>query len=107
MYKTVTIDGREIGMAANAAIPFRYKQVFREDLFAILGNEKRAEEQGAEAVMKLAYIMAKQAENADMSKLNEDDFIAWLEGFSAMAFIDSAEDIVSIYMDSAKGTAMP
>lgn len=107
MFKTIVIDGKEMSVAANAATPFRYKQVFKQDLFSVLGNEKRAEEEGAEAVMRLAYIMAKQADKADMAKLNEDDFIDWLEGFSAMAFINAADDIVNAYMDSATGTATP
>lgn len=107
MYKTVKIDGKEMELAANAATPFRYKQVFKSDLFAVLGNEKRAEEEGAEVVTKLAYIMHHQAKKDDMGKLNEDDFITWLEGFSAMAFIDVAEEIINVYMDSTTGTATP
>ena len=107
MFKTVKIDGKEMELVANAATPFRYKQVFKQDLFSVFGNEKRAEEEGAEAVMRLAYIMAKQAEKADMAKLNEEDFISWLEGFSAMAFINAADEIVNAYMDSTKGTATP
>jgi len=107
MYTTIMIDGKEMGLSANAATPFRYKQVFKQDLFAVLGNEKRAEEEGAEVVTKLAYIMYHQAEKSDMNKLNEDDFIAWLEGFSSMAFINVADEIVNAYMDSTVGTAMP
>lgn len=107
MYKTIEIDGKELSVAANAATPFRYKQVFHQDLFAVLGNEKRAEEEGAEAIMKLAYIMHNQAEKADMNKLNEEGFIAWLEGFSALAFINAADEIMTAYTDSAKSTAMP
>ena len=107
MYKKVTIDGNELEFTANAATPFRYKQVFKSDLFAVLGNEERAEEEGAEVVMRLAYIMHNQAQKADMNKLNEEDFINWLEGFSAMAFVDSAEDIINAYMDSTVGTATP
>lgn len=107
MFKTIEIDGKELEFAANAATPFRYKQVFKSDLFYVLSDEKRAEEQGAEAIMRLAYIMNKQAEKADMNKLNEDDFIAWLEGFSAMAFVNASEDIINAYMESTVGTATP
>ena len=107
MFKKITIDGKEIELTANAATPFRFKQTFHKDLFAILGNEAKAESEGVEAVTQLAYIMAKQAEKADMGKLNEDDFIAWLEDFSAMAFVNSAEEILNVYMDSTVGTATP
>lgn len=107
MFKKVTIDGREVELAANAATPFRYKQVFQRDLLQILGNEKKAEEEGVEAVTQLAYIMAKQAEGVDMNKLTFDEFIAWLEGFSAMAFIEAAEDIVNAYMETTQTSATP
>lgn len=107
MFKTITIDGRELELSANAATPFRFKQVFKKDLFAILGNEDKAQNEGVEAVTQLAYIMAKQAEKADMNKLNEDGFIEWLEGFGSMAFVESAEDILNVYMDSTVGTATP
>ena len=107
MFKSLAIDGKEIELAANAATPFRFKQVFHKDLFAILGNEEKAESEGVEAVTQLAFIMAKQAEKADMNKLNEDSFIEWLEDFGPMAFVESAENILNVYMDSTVGTATP
>ena len=107
MFKKLTIDGNEMEFAANAATPFRFKQVFHKDLFSILGNEQKAESEGVEAVTQLAYIMAKQAEKADMNKLNEDEFMTWLEDFSGMAFVSAAEDILNIYMDSTVGTSTP
>lgn len=107
MLKTVTIDGTEMEFAANAATPFRYKQIFQKDLLQILGNEEKAQQEGVEAVTQLAYIMAKQAEKADMAKLSIDDFISWLEGFSPMAFVENAEEILNVYMDSTSTTAAP
>lgn len=107
MFKKITIDGKELEFAANAATPFRFKQVFGKDLFAILGNEQKAETEGVETVTQLAYIMAKQAEKADMNTLNENGFIEWLEDFGPMAFVNGAEEILNIYMDSATGTATP
>lgn len=107
MFQTLTIDGKELAFAANAATPFRFKQTFKKDLFYVLGNEKRAEEDGLETIMQLAFIMAKQAEKADMSQLNEEMFFEWLEGFGSMAFVDAAEDILNVYMESTKGTSTP
>ena len=107
MFKTLTIDGKAMEFAANAATPFRYKQVFKKDLFAILGNEDKAQNEGVEAVTELAFIMAKQAEKTDMNKLNYDEFMVWLEDFSGMAFVNVAEDILNVYMDSTVGTATP
>lgn len=106
MHKEIEIDGRNVEFTANAATPFRFKQVFRKDLLTILGSGGN-EGESIEAVMQLAFIMAKQAEKTDMNKLNEEMFITWLEGFSPMAFIDKAEDILSVYTDSTLGTSTP
>ena len=107
MFKTLNIDGKEIEFSANAATPFRYRQIFHKDLLSILGNEEKAQNEGVEAVTELAFIMAKQAEKADMGKLNEDVFFEWLEGFGSMAFVNNAEDILNIYMESTETTATP
>jgi len=105
MVKTITIDGQEIKLAANAATPFRFRQMFKKDLLQILGNEEKAEAEGIDAVSGLAFIMAKQAEHADIAKLTEDDFIAWLEGFGPMAFIESAQDILEAYTEQEQTTS--
>lgn len=107
MMKTIMIDGKETALLANAATPFRFRQIFKKDLLAILGNEKRAEEEGVVTVTQLAYIMAKQAEKTDLTTLNENTFIEWLEGFGPMAFVEAAEDILNVYMDSAVSSANP
>jgi len=107
MFKTLNIDGKEIEFSANAATPFRYRQVFHKDLLSILGNEEKAQNEGVEAVTELAFIMAKQAEKADMGKLNEEVFFEWLEGFGSMAFVNNAEDILNVYMESTETTSTP
>ena len=107
MFKTLNIDGKEIEFSANAATPFRYRQIFHKDILSILGNEEKAQNEGVEAVTELAFIMAKQAEKADMGKLNEEVFFEWLEGFGSMAFVNNAEDILNVYMESTETTSMP
>ena len=107
MFKTLNIDGRDIEFSANAATPFRYRQIFHKDLLSILGNEEKAQNEGVEAVTELAFVMAKQAEKADMGKLNEDMFYEWLEGFGSMAFVNGAEDILNVYMESTETTSTP
>lgn len=107
MYKKLEIDGKEIELVANAATPFRFKQIFKKDLLSILGNEDKAQNEGVEAVTELAFVMAKQAEKTDMNKLNYDMFIDWLEDFGPMAFVDSAENILAVYMESTASTSTP
>lgn len=107
MYKKIVIDGKELELSANAATPFRFKQVFHQDLLATFSNEQRAQEEGVEVVTELCYIMNKQAEGVDMAKLSFDDFIAWLEKFEPMAFIEASETIISVYTDSASTMSTP
>lgn len=107
MYKKLEIEGKEIEFVANAATPFRFKQIFKKDLLSILGNEDKAQNEGVEAVTELAFIMAKQAEKADMNKLNYDMFIDWLEDFGSMAFVENAEAILNVYMESSVSTSTP
>lgn len=105
MRKTITIDGQELEIAANAATPFRFRQLFHKDLLQILGNEEKAEAEGIEAISELAFVMAKQAEGADLSKVTQDEFYGWLEGFGPMAFIESAQDILEAYMEQEATTS--
>lgn len=107
MYKKIMVNGTELELSANAATPFRFKQTFHKDLLAIFSNEKKAEEEGLEVVSELAYIMNKQAEKADMSKLSFEDFIEWLEKFEPMAFVDASEDIINAYTESSVSMSTP
>lgn len=111
MVKTIEIGGREIIFAANAATPYRYKQLFKEDLFVLFqSSSKKSEDENmvlAEVVMKLAFIMAKQAEKADMNHLSEDDFVEWLEGFAPMDLVIVSEEILNFYMSTTNGTLVP
>ena len=86
MVKTIAIGGREYIFAANAATPFRYKQLFNEDLFVVFSEAAKTEESAplAETVAKMAYIMIRQAEKADMNKISMEDFMSWLEDFGPM-----------------------
>ena len=107
MYREITIDGKEVKLMANAATPFRFKQIFGKDLLRVFGDEKKAEEEGVEMITRLAYVMANQAEKVDMTTLNEEKFIDWLEEFGPMAFINASEDIMNVYLDAATGSATP
>lgn len=107
MFTKIQIDGRDMELSANAATPFRFRQVFHKDLLAVFANEEKAEAEGLEVVAELAYIMNKQAEKADMTKLSFDDFIEWLEGFGPMAFVEASEDIVGVYTESSTSMSTP
>lgn len=107
MFAKVKIGGKEVEISANAATPFRFKQIFHKDIFSVFGNEQKAEQEGFETIAQLTYVMAKQAEKTDMNKLNEEDFIGWLEGFEPMDFANSAEEILNAYMGNMVTSANP
>jgi hypothetical protein len=98
MFGRIKAGDRTVEVLANAATPIRYKQVFHKNLMAFfLGKE--TEENNAEMVQELAYIMARAAERADMGKLSYEDYIEWLEGFEALAFSnqETASALIDIY----------
>lgn len=107
MFAKLKIGEKEVELSANAATPFRFKQVFHKDIFSVFGNEEKAEQEGFETIAQLAYVMAKQAEKADLNKLNEQEFIAWLEDYEPMDFANSAEDILNAYMGNTVTSANP
>ena len=116
MYKEVLIaraDGAEVatGLMANAATPYRYKQIFGEDLLEkfttaqsqIDGNGIR----GVDFLPELAYVMALQAERdpAKLDKAKKSDFYAWIEQFESFAFENAAEDIINVYIGNLAGSS--
>ena len=109
MVKTIAIGGKEYIFAANAATPFRYKQLFNEDLFVIFSKASNSDESAAlaETVARLAYIMIRQAEKADMNNISMDDFLTWLEDFGPMDLMLAGEDIMNFYLSSSNGSIIP
>ena len=106
MTKSITLEGgKEIKLAANAATPFRYKQIFGSDLLRLFQKSTQSEEDGAilaDVASQLAFIMNRQAEGANMNQLSMDDFYVWLEGFEPMDFVSAGEDIIGTYVSSTQ-----
>lgn len=106
MYGKVMIGDKEVGLLANAASPYIYKQVFHEDFLAAV----QADTPDPDIFQKMGFIMAMQAENqnmADLMKLNIDSFYEWLVQFDAMDVIFATEDISNIYLKQTVGTSSP
>lgn len=102
MIKSVTIGDKEVILVANGATPYRYKMVFGSDLMKELTEIADTEDVGTamDVVSRLAFIMTKQAEHADMNALNEELFIEWLEQFETMDMIHSYKDILAVYTNN-------
>lgn len=92
-----------IPMLANAATPIRFKMLFHADLLS--GIMGATGEFDFDVVSKMAFVMAKQAAKVDMSKLNEQQYVEWLEDYDSMAFITAAQEIMAIYTGSKDGNS--
>ena len=106
MLGTVKIGNQEIEMLANGATPFWFNQIFHEDFFT---NATKGLDSGATANVfsRVGFVMMKQAEGADMKKVNEGQFMAWLAEFNPQDVPDAIADIVDLYMEQEKTTAKP
>lgn len=104
MYGTVTISGKETGFLANASTPFRFKNVFNIDLISLLS---KGDDGAVDDYERLAFIMAKQAEKADMSTLTAEDFYTWLESFEFTDLVEALPEIIGLYMQNKKTNSDP
>ena len=98
MYGVIKVGERDVPMLATAATPIRYKQVFKKNLLPYFMG-KATEEDAAEMVGELAYIMAAAASAEGSMKLTEDGYLSWLEGFDPLAFVDPivVREIINLY----------
>lgn len=104
MYGKVKIGETETGFLANASTPFRFKNVFNIDLIALLSE---GDEGAVDDYERLAFIMAKQAEKADMKTLTAEDFYLWLESFEFADLVEALPEIIGLYMKNKTTSSDP
>jgi len=106
MRKTVKIGSENTELVANAASPYLYRMIFKEDFLQRLQDK----EPDLEIVQKMTFVMAKQAEITNMTKLAElstDDYLEWLLQFEPMDIMMASEEIMQIYLGQTKGNSVP
>ena len=106
MRRDITLGDKVVPMEANAAIPIRFKWIFGENLFSYF-NQELGGDVYTEFAGKLAFVMAKSAEKADMRALTVDDYWAWLETLTGPAIAYAAPDIVDLYLGNETATSEP
>ncbi len=106
-YGVVKIGGVDVPMAANAATPIRYNQIFHDGYYKTVTDGTITTEQRIEFFEKVGFVMAKQAEKADMSKIREEDFFIWLEGFEVNDLINAVDDIADVYQGNQARESAP
>ena len=77
MYKVFKFGEIDMAACANAALPYRFKQVFRKELFDFMGKDLKAEDFTSFAG-EVLFIMHSAAKKADMNSLSFDDYIEFL-----------------------------
>lgn len=108
MFGEITIGEKTIEVKATGTTPVYYNQIFHADFFTesqVMGEGK--EGLTIDVFTKLAFVMAKQAEGKDMTKVNESQFYKWLDEFEPMDLPNAMTEIVDFYMSNTKGTAKP
>lgn len=106
MKGTVKIGSKEVGMVANAASPYIYKQVFHEDFLAKVQDKNP----DADIFQKMGFVFAKQAETenlSDLMKLNEGMFLEWLTAFEPLDIILATSEIANLYYRQREKTSVP
>lgn len=99
MYNIVKIGDKAVPMLSMASVDIYYRNIFHED--AIKAQTKESDEGDLiNFVMRMGFVMAKFAEIRDrkeMNKLNEDNFVEWLDQFDRGEYFNALPDIKSTY----------
>ena len=116
---------KKVPMKATAATPYRFRQIFHEEI-PISGDRNAVTtatlleagiksldseeaiikaneciEKAKEKIRKLAYVMAMSAAGEKMDQLNFDKYLEWIECIDSSAFSEEKEDeIWEIYQKS-------
>ena len=103
MYREITIGEKVFPMKATGATPIRYKHIFHQDLLTEFASVENNYAIAIDTISKLAFIMAKSADDGvDMTKLNEDKYVEWLEDFEPFDITNSADEIIDLYLGNTK-----
>ena len=109
MYGVIKVGEREIPMLATGATPNHYKRVFHVDDMPLFNGKVPDENEQAEFICRLAYIMAARASGEDMMKLSKDGYVMWLDQFDTFALLEPqvATDIVNIFQGNVSTQVIP
>lgn len=107
MTKELTIGGKQISFTSNGATNLFYKQFFHKDLLKEISTDGKDMEIATDSIPELAFIMAKQADKADMMRLTTDMYIEWLELFGAFDLALMGKDIFNVYLADSMASEEP
>ena len=101
----IEINNKTFEAAANAASPYIYKQIFREDFLQRLQDK----EPDVEIMQKMFFVMVSQAEKTttEALSLTINDYIGFLEQFEPMDLLNASDVISDFYFKQTKNTSSP
>lgn len=95
----ITLGNEKRGLTANGLSPVIFRKVFKKDF--LTGRVENQHDSGAlvDLYSMMAFIMAKQYElpQAELFKLTEEDYFAFLSCLGAADIENSVEQIHAIY----------
>ena len=104
MYREIKVGKESIPMKATGATPIRYRHVFKEDVLNEFSKVEGNYSVAVDTISKLAYIMACAADDSvDMTKLNMEGYIDWLDKFEPFDLTNAADAIVDLYVGNTEG----
>ena len=104
MTKELEIRGKTIKFLSNGATPLFYKQFFKKDLLKSISVTDRGLEIATEDLPELAFIMAKQADKADMMHLSFENYVEWLSLFDPLDLTMKGDEIFMVYVSDSLPT---
>lgn len=107
MTKDIQIGDKMITFTANGATPLWYKQFFHKDLLKTISVTDDEMSIATENLPELAFIMAKQADKADMMNLKFEHYVEWLSLFNAFDITLKGDEIFRVYIADAVPTEEP
>ena len=104
MTREIEIGGKTIKFTANGATPVFYKDFFKKDLLKEITSSDDGFILASDSVPELAFIMAKQADGADMYKLEKKHFIEFLSLFDPLDLPIKGKEIFDVYVANSMTT---
>lgn len=104
MYNVVKIGDKDVPMLSMASVDLYYRNIFHEDAIKLQAKNDLDEGDLINFVMRMGFVMGKFAEVKDrkeMSKLNEDAFLEWLDQFDRIEYLNALADVRLTYEGQA------
>lgn len=96
--KQINVGGRPVGMCASGLTRLYYRHTFHRDVMPLFRGEIPVDDQ-YDMIQELAFIMAKEYDGADMTKLTEEEYMAWAGEFGALDLLEekTMTEILSVF----------